>query len=111
MENLKTSPGSKSQTSDDHCNTTKSLPHSHTGKANDKVSRAWGSLQEIRKVAGCEHDNCMVSVRRILHLSLPIALNAALQFFFHACLRFRFLCVLCGRTIKEYCRCMCAVDN
>ncbi|XP_031780001.1 regulator of G-protein signaling loco isoform X3 [Nasonia vitripennis] len=59
MENLKTSPGSKSQTSDDHCNTTKSLPHSHTGKANDKVSRAWGSLQEIRKVAGCEHDDCM----------------------------------------------------
>ncbi|KAJ8680308.1 hypothetical protein QAD02_016095, partial [Eretmocerus hayati] len=55
MENLKTSPaGSKSQT--DQLSTTMSLPHSHSVKANDKVSRAWGSMQEIRKVAGCEHD-------------------------------------------------------
>lgn len=64
MESLKTSPGSKSQT--DECSTTKSLPHSHHhgGKASDKVpSRAWGSMQEIRKVAGCvERDGCTVSV-------------------------------------------------
>ena len=61
MENLKKSPGSVSQNSDNY-STTKSLPPSHTGKATDKVSRAWGSLQEIRKVAGCEHDDCVVSV-------------------------------------------------
>lgn len=71
MENLKTSPGSKSQT-DNHCNTTMSLPHSHTGKANDKVmpTRAWGSMQEIRKVtARCnEPDDCAVSVSIIASL-------------------------------------------
>ncbi|XP_058804018.1 regulator of G-protein signaling loco isoform X2 [Phymastichus coffea] len=61
MENLKTSPGSKSQS--DYSTTTKSLPHSHTGSkaGNDKPPRAWGSLQEIRKVAGCEHDDYLLN--------------------------------------------------
>ncbi|XP_023245188.1 regulator of G-protein signaling loco [Copidosoma floridanum] len=54
MENLKTSPGSKSL-QEDHCNTTKSLPSSH--KSGVDKPKAWGSLQEIRKVEfdKCEH--------------------------------------------------------